>query len=103
MMKQFLISCAIAASFIFPFALIVAFKGECKHVFVAVEQPHVERRCHITAHPMLENLEIGRTWKEPIIGSHQSEHDEKDMAEGIAIVCVKCHLETKQKIHYNHK
>lgn len=99
MLKQFFVSCAISAFFIFPFATMVAFKGECKHIYVEVQSANVDSICLVLPHPMIP---INHNWVQPKVGSHNSNHDEKNMAEGISLVCVKCHHETKQKIHYTH-
>jgi hypothetical protein len=99
MLKQFFISCAITAFLIFPFAAMVAFKGECQHVFVEIKKPVIQMHCHITEHPMMRR---GVTGIGAAVGSHQQDHDKNNVGEGIAIVCVKCHVEGKQKIHYTH-
>lgn len=78
----------------------LSFNSGCKHIYVAVEEDKVEYTCSITPHPMLpRNID----WALPKVGSHNSDHDEKNMAEGISLVCVKCFHQTRQKIHYKHK
>lgn len=81
--------------------------GVCKHIYVATHQDSVEYFCKINGHPMMQHLDPdflgGMGYQGPVEGAHSAKHDEKNRAEGIALVCVKCFHQTRQKIHYKHK
>jgi hypothetical protein len=95
--KTLLLCYLITAGVIFPFT---SFRSECKHIFVATESETVGQRCEIKRHNM-----IPRNWDyvEPEIGSHSRDHNDKNVGEGISIVCVKCFLQKRQTIHYTHE
>lgn len=77
----------------------LSFNSGCKHIYVETKRENIEWACFIIPHPMTPNFDF----VEPKIGSHNYDHDEKNMAEGMALVCVKCFHETRQKIHYKHR
>lgn len=77
---------------------------KCKHIYVATYCDSVEWTCKIIGHPMMRRLDPDLMgYQPPQQGEHSDNHDAKNMAEGIALVCVKCFHHTRQKIHYKHK
>lgn len=77
--------------------------GLCKHIYVATYRDTVESSCHIQGDYAIGGYGIGVPGIIHNVGVHSQNHDEKNIAEGIALVCVKCFHQTRQKIHYKHK
>lgn len=77
--------------------------GLCKHIYVATSPDTVEPSCHIQGDYAIGGWAVTVPGIVYNIGSHSADHDAKNMAEGISIICVKCFHQTRQKIHYKHK
>jgi hypothetical protein len=86
-------------------ATLISFGTDCKHIYVASQPAKVEWYCKIIGHSMLPGMDNigGMGYLQPEPGTHERDHDEKNVAEGIELVCVKCFHETRQEIHYRHK
>lgn len=75
----------------------------CKHIYVSTHRDTVESSCNIQGDYAIGGYGITVPGIVYNVGVHSQKHDEKNISEGINLVCVKCFHQTRQKIHYKHK